>query len=252
MSSAKAQPVQPAVPVLPAASARLGLRRSMIQLAFDLLGRLALRPGPPLRPADILILTASTPGIDSYASIAADNKRRYAARHGYAFQWRRDGFDPSRPPAWSKIRFIQQGLRTHRAVFWTDADALIMDHAQKLETFIDSRPIHLTRTLAPFPHLNTGHMFFRRSLFSRLFLVSTWRLVAFIHDSAWEQRAINYLCETYRLPAVAIHPNRRFNSFGHVPADPDPYRPGDFVIHFPGLPDKTRLLQAYSALAPAP
>ncbi len=115
--------------------------------------------------------------------------------------------------------------------------------------FAPAASVHLTRMTTPFPHLNTGHMIFRRTLFSKIFLKAVWRMQVFTHDPSWEQRAINHLCDTYRLTGVHISPNRRFNSCAHVPGDPDPYQTGDFIVHFPGRPGKAALLARYAALA---
>lgn len=232
---------------------RRSLSRRFYQFIFTVSSLLSRAPSAAVRPDEILILTASTPEIDDYAVISAENKRLYAARHGYAFLWKRDGFDPTRPPAWSKIRFIEQALKTHRVVFWTDADALIMNPDLKIEALLAAgASVHLTRMTTPFPHLNTGHMIFRATPFSRIFLKAVWRMTAFINDASWEQRAINHLCDAYRLTGVHISPNRRFNSCSHVPGDPDPYQTGDFIIHFPGVPGKAALIARYAALAVPP
>jgi hypothetical protein len=162
---------------------------------------------------------------------------------------RTDGFDRTRPPAWSKIRFIASALRSNRCVLWSDADALIMNVSVEIPPLLPPGiDIVLTEALAPFRHINTGHMLFRSTAFSRLFLTLTWRLSAFIHDPSWEQRAINHLVSTYRFRRLKVVPNRQFNSYGHVPDDPDPYRPGDFVIHFPGVAEKLSLMRRYAAI----
>jgi hypothetical protein len=169
---------------------------------------------------------------------------------------RTDGFDRTRPPAWSKIRFIASALRSNRCVLWSDADALIMNASVEIPPLLlPGIDIVLTEARVPFRHINTGHMLFRSSAFSRLFLALVWRLEAFIHDPSWEQRAINHLVATYRFRRLRVVPNRLLNAFGHVQNDPDPYRPGDFIIHFPGVSERLSLMQRYASMSlagPAP
>lgn len=226
------------------------MRRRIIQSLFQMAELLASMPGGRRlpRPGQMLMLTAHTPDISDYACLADANKRAYAARHGYRFCSIHAGFDPSRPPAWSKIRFIQRALLTHRWVFWTDADSLVMNPDFRLQDLIQpGKDIVLTEAPIPYRHINTGQMLFRSCPFSLLFLEAVWRMTAFIHDSAWEQRAVNHLLENYRLKRVHIVPNHVCNAFGGVPDDPRPYQPGDFIIHFPGVPDKLQRMRELTA-----
>lgn len=203
---------------------------------------------PP--PSQILILTASTPGIREYAALAAQNKSRYAREHGYAFLERTEGFAASRPPAWSKILFIRQALREYPWVFWSDADALIMNPRIRLEEFMrPGKDVILAEAQAPYPHINTGQMLFRASSFSRLFLRAVWGLKVFTHDSTWEQRAVNHLAEHYAFRRLDRVSNKAFNAFAHVEGDPRPYAPGDFIVHFPGVKGKAALMRQYADLA---
>jgi hypothetical protein len=231
------------------------MKRPFTQLVFQTaaaLSSVARSFERPLSPSDFLILTAYTPEIREYARIAEANKSAYARKYGYHFLCLTDGFDDARPPAWSKVRFIQHALRRHRWVFWSDADSLVANFDIRLESFVGARAdIILTEAFTPYPHINTGHMFFRSSLYSRLFLAAVWRQRAFIHDSTWEQRAVNHLLGRLRLSRIQTVRNRTFNSFGGIAADPDPYQPGDFIIHFPGRQDKVMRMRQYAAEIPA-
>lgn len=229
------------------------VKRSALGLAFSLaesLSRPAGRlPSATPRPDEILILTAYTRNIADYSRISSDNKRAYARKHGYRFQEITGGFDPSRPPAWSKILFVRRALRTHPWVFWTDSDSLIMNSDVRLESFISpDRDIVLTEALTPFRHINTGQMLFRSTVFSRLFLSIAWRLRVFTQDPTWEQAAINYLLGLRRFARIRIVSNKLFNAFAPgIGNDPHTYAPGDFIIHFPGMRDKHSLLARYAA-----
>lgn len=107
--------------------------------------------------------------------------------------------------------------------------------------------IVLTETPVPFRHINTGQMLFRSSPLSLLFLEAVWRMNAFIHDSAWEQRAVNHLLDSYQFTRIRIVPNHVCNSFDGVPGDPRPYQSGDFMVHFPGVPDKLQRMRSLAA-----
>ena len=228
------------------------LRQAISQTGFkvsELLAALAPSKGEP-NPGEILVLTSYTPNIADYGRLSAENKRAYAERHGYGFRAVTDGFDTSRPPAWSKIRFITDALKEYRHVFWTDADALIMNPEIRLEVFIEpGYDIHITRALTPYPHIQTGNFLVTRSAYSRFFLWATWNSTVFIHHSTWEQAAMIYLMDRYPSQRIRISPNRLFNSLAAVPDNPDPYQEGDFMVHFPGVSNRGFLMEEYAAIA---
>jgi hypothetical protein len=210
-------------------------------------------PGKPrtgVAPGEILILTAYTHHIADYGRLAHENKERYAKLHGYGFRAVTTGFESSRAPSWWKIKFIEEGFRDYRYVFWTDADALIMNPSVRLESFIaPDYDLHITRALTPFPHIQCGNFLITRSAFSRLFLWLVWNSTAFINHSTWEQAAVNHLMSVYSFRRIKVSPNRLFNSMAAVPDDPDPYQQGDFMVHFPGVPNRAKLMAEYAASA---
>lgn len=58
-----------------------------------------------------------------------------------------------------------------------------------------------------------------------------------------------YLMDRYRYRRIKVSPNRLFNSMVAVPDDPDPYQQGDFMVHFPGVPNRAKLMAEYAARA---
>jgi hypothetical protein len=58
---------------------------------------------------NLTLLTAYTDNL-AFGVIGAKNKRWYCRKHGYKFVCETQGFDLSRPPAWSKIIFVQKHL----------------------------------------------------------------------------------------------------------------------------------------------
>jgi hypothetical protein len=198
---------------------------------------------------DIALLTAFDGNQREVAAYTTPNKAAYCARHGYPFIVRTDGFAPSRPPAWSKIRFIKNCLREHEWVFWSDADSLIMNGSARLEEFVDEAyDLILTHEDMGVGVYNvcTGEMFFRRSKWSIRFLDEIWSQREFIHDRLWENRALIHLLWASDLsPHVQIVTQRRFNSY------PSNYRKGDFMLHAAGLSRERQLrtIQKYHQFA---
>ena len=209
-----------------------------------------IRPLPPPVPSELLVLTAFTHHIADYGEISVENKKRYAARHGYAFECVRTGFDSSRAASWSKIPFIAERLASYRWIFWTDADALVMNGSIRLESFLYPEvDIVLSEAKTPVQHINAGHGLYASTPFTRMFLRRVWTHDAPWIDMPWEQEAINQLLSRYTLPRIRVVPNRLFNAFAELPGDPAPYTPGDFIVHFPGVPDKLPLMRRYAAAA---
>lgn len=205
-------------------------------------------PSTAAAPLDIALLTAHDANQADLAEVSSPNKAAYCTRHGYTFVERRDGFAPSRPAAWSKIRFIKECLREHEWVFWSDADSLVMNGALRLEEFIDpAYDMVLTHDDMGegVYNVNTGQMFFRRSKWSMRFLDEVWSQKQFLHDRLWENRAVIHLLWNRDLSRnVQIVPQRRFNSY------PTNYCAGDFIVHVAGMHgDRLTLMRTYARLA---
>lgn len=211
----------------------------------------ATKPGTPRapQPLDVALLTAHDANLRELAEYTTPNKEAYCARHGYGFVLRTEGFAPSRPPAWSKIRFIKESLHDHEWVFWSDADSLVMNASTRLESFVqegcDLVLTHQDMGIG-FYNVCTGHMLFRRSKWSMRFLDEVWSQRQFLRDRLWENRAVIHLLWSRDLSKhVRIVPQRRFNSY------PCNYRKGDFILHTAGVAPAQRLpiLQKYHQFA---
>lgn len=191
-------------------------------------------------PLNVAVLTAHDQNQADLAALSTPNKAAYCARHAYTFIERTDGFAPSRPAAWSKIRFLKEALRHHDWVFWSDADSLIMNGAIRLEEFVDdSYDLILTHEDLGqgVYNANTGQMLIRHGKWSTRFLDDVWSQRQFIHDRLWENRAAIHLLWSRDLSRhVAMVTQRRFNSYQGN------YRDGDFILHLAGMPHEQRLL----------
>jgi len=206
--------------------------------------------GPPawfcLKPAEgcapprqrIGVLTAYDENLRDLAAWSSPNKRRYCRHHGYEFIERTDGFDPSRPPSWSKVRFVKEHLADFDWLFWTDADSLIMNNSIQLERFIeDGCDMVLTHDdwgVGKYV-VSMGLFLIRNCEWSMQFLDEVWEQRQFVTDRMWEQAAVQHLLEQQDLSdRVCVVTQRRFNSYLHN------YRKGDFLLHFAMHPPEAR------------
>jgi len=128
-------------------------------------------------------------------------------------------------------------------------DILLLNSAIRLETFVEQGfDIHITRALTPYPHIQTGNFFVTRSPYRWCFFCATWNSKVFIHHAKWDQAAMIYLMDRYPSRRIKVSPNRSSNSLAEVPDAPDPYQKGDFMVHFPGVPNRGVLMAEYAAL----
>lgn len=173
-----------------------------------------------------------------------ENKKAYCKKQGYDLVICENFLDRSRPPPWSKIPLLLQVMedRSHEWIFWTDADAIVMNFDVRLEQFIDENyNFILTRDLFS---LNTGHFFIRNCEWSREFLKKVYEHKEFIFNSPWEQAAVIVEIENHPewMEKTKIIPQRFINSYPievyrmHGFVDPDGlYQDGDFIMHFAGI-----------------
>lgn len=133
---------------------------------------------------------------DTVAARTWPNQQRYAQRHDYTARENSALLDPTRPPAWSKIRAVQsmlnladpektqsQGEPHYHCdwVLWLDADVVIMNSSIPLESFIPVDPnIHLIVTADRRFTANSGVWLLRNSAWSRQFLQDWWELRSYV------------------------------------------------------------------------
>lgn len=212
-------------------------------------GAAAAAPRPGRRR--VAVVTGHDAAQAAVAAVSSPNKAAYCRRHGYDFVDVTDGFDPGRPAAWSKLKFVRDRLAYYDWVFWSDADSLVMRSDVPLEAFLDERyDVILTHDDlgVGVHHVNTGQFFVRNTPWAGRFLDEAWGQTDFLHDRLWENRAVIHLLERRdESRKVQVVTQRRFNSY------PQNYRPGDFLIHFPDLPNDRRveLMRRYAGQTPA-
>ena len=115
-----------------------------------------------------------------------------------------------------------------RWLFWTDADAVIMDRGIRLEDFLDSASdLILTRDRNG---VNTGVFFVRNVPAGTRGRRAAYSLRRYTDHPWWEQAAV---AEVLRASdhglRVRLAEKTLFNAYGHE------YRPGQFIVHFAGV-----------------
>lgn len=179
------------------------------------------------------------------------SKRAYAAKHGYDLHiGGEDVWDHSRPIPWSKFHFILKYLADYDYLFWSDADAIILDQATSLETQV--LPLlpagkDILWTFDACNHYNNGHLLIRgRSAWVRDYFTRCLERRELTYHIWWDNAAMIYYFENNpadKAHMETCHEHWKFNAYVFGPKDTadDPctrlYRPGDFLIHFAGVYD---------------
>ena len=179
------------------------------------------------------------------------SKRAYASRHGYdLLVGGADVWDRMRPIPWSKLRWIFKHISEYDYIFWSDADALIMNQSLSLESHVI--PLlppdrDMLWTVDACGNLNNGNVLFRgRSDWVKDFLTRCYEQVDLTHHIWWDNAAMIKLARTNPSDAAkiaTINEHWLFNSYLFGPENsPDGtqvrlYTPGDFLIHFAGVSD---------------
>lgn len=194
---------------------------------------------------DFVLVTLSTPEIESYSLATESTKRRYCEQHGYRFVAYASALD-NRPPSWSKLLALLEGFERYPAewFFWLDADAMIINPAVRLETLVDScADLLITHDSNG---LNAGSFLLRRNERTAEFLRKVYAKTAFVDHPWWDQAAmveVLYGGETDL--AVRYFPQRAINAYVGAAREDEPR---DFVLHLPGMGLDERVRQVNRTL----
>jgi galactosyl transferase GMA12/MNN10 family len=127
---------------------------------------------------------------DAVAKLTWPNHKEYARKQGYTIRDQSRLLDPSRPPAWSKIRAVQAMMNEPfkcEWVLWLDADVVIMDSYRLVESLIPhdatSSDIDLIVTTDRRFTANSGVWLMRNSAWSRQFLEDWWNSKSFVRPN---------------------------------------------------------------------
>lgn len=179
-----------------------------------------------------------------------ESKRVYAKKHGYDFIiGDKDVWDRRRPAPWSKFNMIQKHLDDYDYLFWSDADAIILNHDIRLESIIALLPPHkdILWTIDACNHLNNGHMIIRgKSKWVHDYVNRAYTQEDLIHHIWWDNAAMIRLYQNNPEDNAKIETCKEhwlFNAyiFGQTEKADDPtvrlYKRGDFLVHFAGVYD---------------
>jgi hypothetical protein len=205
-------------------------------------------------------------GFNEIGKLSAGNKFEYAQRYNYDFLCVKnyEGYD--RPISWYKIKKVIELLPQYDWVFWTDADALIMNQTIPLEDII-TREFERKKTLRisprdtgyagseseikevdlpPLEEANyiisqddyspcMGNFLIRNCPWSIAFFTEIYAQTQFMADNLWDNRAQDFLFWYKRqlLANVKFLPKNWLNAFY--------YEPSEFVVHFPATEPPRRL-----------
>lgn len=187
------------------------------------------------------------------ARLTAENKRRYAERHGYSFVGRSSEFAnqiyKSRKTVWGKIDGVEKVLPHYDWLFWLDMDTVIMNYNVTIESLIEKftelvggkEKFENKHLVVARPSndrmINAGVFLIRNSEWSREFLRLTQTRRDLYKSNMYEQRAMwDLMRQPEWIPGTIFldQDDHTFNTF------PKRYNKGDFVVHYApdGCPSK--------------
>ncbi|CAK9074461.1 unnamed protein product [Durusdinium trenchii] len=197
--------------------------------------------------------------------LASSNHRTYAKLHGYRYRLQSEIVAPERPPAWGKVRLLQQLLEEEPDVdwwLWFDCDTFFMNMTVTIDSLLwrygaTNEDVHFLAA-EDAAMLNTGSFLLRGSDWSKQFLQRVWGTEdsVWIRHPWWENAAIIWdllrgLSERFRQgvgPSASIYPEEvrilpqfEMNSYHPATAQSlhDAWAPGKFVLAFNGVLSNT-------------
>lgn len=207
---------------------------------------------------NIAIVTAHDRNIAEIGALSVHDKQVYCDMHGYSLEVFTDGFDTTRPAAWSKLHFIKQTLPKYDWVVWMDADLLVMNKTITIESYSDNafdlimgRYEMNPASIDPLVHytIHTGCFIIKNSDWIMDFIPFWYNQDQFRFVHLLEEKAFTWLHATKR--GVNQHtkllPLRTFctmaphsDIIGTKLAECI-YRSGDFIMHFLELSQDKKL-----------
>eukprot|EP00927_Polykrikos_kofoidii_P051675 TRINITY_DN45466_c0_g1_i1.p1 TRINITY_DN45466_c0_g1~~TRINITY_DN45466_c0_g1_i1.p1 ORF type:complete len:451 (+),score=31.73 TRINITY_DN45466_c0_g1_i1:69-1421(+) len=222
-----------------------------------------------------IVTVCAYPADNPLPRMASSVHRLYTSRHGYGYVLYLDIDTGGRPPAWGKIRALQEVIEkgTYEWVLWVDCDIYFMDLNATIDAILlryagMDRGVHLIIN-EDNQMLNTAVMLMRRSDWSLELLRRAWGPdnSPFINHTWWEQAALahellgtnhqrfrevtygkqsvsglgpdNWM--TVYPPQVRVAPQFEMNSYHPISSrlDGETWAPGKFVLSFNGVQSLT-------------
>jgi len=183
-----------------------------------------------------------------------NNKVKYAEKHGYLAVAKTDNFSSEQVHFDKFIHLLDVMEKNPEVdwVWWLDNDAMITNFNIKLENLVDA-DYHIIMA-TDIAALNTGSFIVRNSSQAKEwlnFLLSKKK--EYKNDKKWfEQQAVIDFYPRFQ-DLFKIVPQQWLNSYDYKMYNVEgidllgldgQWYPGDFVIHWPGLPNETRVVLA--------
>ena len=192
------------------------------------------------------VLTGYTEEYEPLGSLTASKWQAYADAQGYRFKLVRD-YPPPKHPCTHKLRHIAEALPSCDMLFWVGADCLPTNPSIPLPVSLGKYEIALSRDWYEGAKLGSTDAILVRNTPAMLALFKeAYALPQQERIGGYDLTALATMFE--RNPEYAkrlvILPARRFQA---VPRDcgftnnPDPWQPGDFVLHATGVPMEQRI-----------
>lgn len=204
--------------------------------------------------ADNFVMCSMAIGVEYQRTVAPAiaSKAEYCRKQGYPFHNLTYTLDPNRPIPWSKILLVEKLLEDCETdwVFWSDADAIVMNKKIKLKRFVDENYDMIVGS--DDNGINTGQFLMRNCEWSKDFLKRVYAKTEYIHHGWWEQKAIMdlYANNPEDKKHIKVLPQRDMNSYTPQHGPIHGYQKGDFIIHFAGIrgQDLINLIEKWSKL----
>jgi mannan polymerase II complex MNN10 subunit len=178
------------------------------------------------------------------------NKEAYAKVHGYEAYCKTDNWT-MKPIHFEKLVFMLDVMKQHPHldwVWWMDNDSIITNYETRIEDIVDN-DYHVIITV-DHASLNAGSFVVRNTLQGRGWLEHLLSLYDHYKDNRWPEQ--QPMTDTYISfeDIIKVLPQRVMNSYDYkvygVPGidltwQSGQWEPGDFVLHWPALPNQTRI-----------
>jgi hypothetical protein len=223
---------------------------------------------------NILVLTGYDDNMKELGDICMPSKLAYAERHGYHFECVRD-YPKDVHPSWHKLQLLKDRIDQYDAILWLDADSIVTEPNRTVLYFLNAgegwtiyeahqgEVLHASQDwCAPADErpsdakgINFGNFVLRNSPDTHRMLDAALIYTAYSTRTicCWEQDAINQCMREHSWfrSRVRIHPRRTLNAVHpdcKLPSitAPDPWQPGDYLIHLTNVPDRIEKARYYA------
>jgi len=194
----------------------------------------------------VTLITASSPEYWPLLQLTAHNKLEYCLRHGFQLHVaKHESWDPAKYATFwgERETFMLDALDTYDTdwVWFMGADTLITNMVKDIRTLC--LPEYDFVVGVDINGINNDSILLRNSVNVKRFL----KRVLYTRDQPHDQAAM-FLEMKNNLRTMCVG-QRAFNSFKYDEYNYGPYpkgnwEPGDFVVHFPGMPLARRLTLA--------